>query len=299
MAMHGLRLLLIFSVAIALLPGAPDGARAGAPPLRIAKCRVQFADSLTLASQQTGVVAQVLPPGSMVRPGGDVARLRDGVLQAKRAIAAKEAANDIEVRFARKSAQLASLKHQRAEKANSDQAGTVSELELREMQLAAEKAALQQEQAEHTLAIAGLRLAEIDAQLRELRMPAPAAMFVRAVHRRAGEVVRQGDVIAEVVDISRVRVEGHAPLATARWMQVGKRVEIELEGHSGGQRFAGTITFIDVKIEPVSQHIRFTVEVPNPTGQLREGMQAAVLISQQVPNNKAPQTAGRRNTGPR
>ena len=310
MVMHGYQLHRSHSLVIGLLLAVASAACTAGPPARsapasasgrIAECRVLFADSLSLASEQTGVVAGVLAPGAVVRAGGDVARLRDGVLQAKRAIIAKEASNDVEVRYARKSAELARLKHQRAIEANTTQTGTVSELELREMLLAAQKAELQQEQAEHTLAIARLRLAEIDAQLQVLRLQAPSTMFVRAVHRKPGEVVRQGDVIAEVIDISRVRIEGHAPLAVARHLQVGKQVEIEIgsadPAAGDAQRFVGAITFIDVKIEPVSQRIRFAVEVPNPTGQLREGMQATVLVSTQRTSQRTRQTAKRENQG--
>lgn len=259
----------------------PSAARAGSPSEQFARapgCRVKFAQAALLSTDRVGVLAEVAKPGTYVNQGAIVARLRDEVQQAGRAVAARQAANDVEVRFATKTAELAELKLERAQTANRSQEGTVSELELREMNLAAQKARLQLEQAQMQLEIARLRLAEQDAELSVLRVRAPFAAMVRAVSKQPGEVVQPGDVIAEVVDTRRVEVSGYAELAVAYRLRKDAPVMLEVQLGGSPQRAPGVVTFVDVKIEPVSQRIRFTAEVENNQGLLREGMQGDLLI---------------------
>ncbi|MCA9239822.1 MAG: HlyD family efflux transporter periplasmic adaptor subunit [Planctomycetales bacterium] len=246
--------------------------------VRAPGCRVKFAQSALLSTDRVGVLAEVVPPGTYVSRGAVVAQLRDEAQQAGRAVAARQAANDVEVRFAQKSAELAELKFERAEAANRTQEGTVSELELREMKLSAQKARLQLEQAQLQLEVARLQLAERDAELATLRIQAPFAAVVRAVNKQPGEVVQQGDVIAEVVDTRRVRVSGFADLGIAHLLRKDAPVLLEVPLGQGAQRLPGVVTFVDVKIEPVSQRIAFTAEVDNLRGLLREGMQGDLLI---------------------
>ncbi len=245
---------------------------------RIDGCRVHFADSIALASERPGLIAEVVAPGTIVAAGDDVARLRDGVTLATRATLAHEATNDIEVRFARKSAELAQLKYDRAIGANQSRAGTVSDLELHEIELAAEKARLQLEQANHTLAVAKLKLAEIDAQLETLHIRAPNRLFVRAVHKRPGEVVQQGEVIADVVDVGRLVVDGFAPLEVAQHLRPGRSIGLQVGDGAGAIRLPGVLTFVDAEIEPVSQTIRVAAEVANVGGRLRGGIEGSLLI---------------------
>ncbi|MGI9455631.1 MAG: efflux RND transporter periplasmic adaptor subunit [Aeoliella sp.] len=277
-------------MAVAPAVAAGQAKQSPSTPIRIDGCRVKFADAISLASERAGVLAEVVAPGSLVAAGADVARLRDGVMLASRAIAEKEANNDIEVRFARKSAELAQLKQERALGANRTQPGTVSELELREIRLAAEKAHLQFEQAQHGQTVARLHLQEIEANLETLHMRAPFSAFVRSVQKQPGEVVQQGEIVAEVVNTSRVRVDGYAGLDAARYLRVGKSIELQLGEGEQAQLFPGVIAFVDVKIEPVSQRIRFAADVPNDEGQLREGLQATLLIPKQNTIASAPST---------
>lgn len=264
--------------AMHLSAGATDYPSHAPPGPRIEGCRIQFAGTVMLASDRPGILSAVAKPGTLVRRGADVASLDDRVLAARRAVAKHQAANDIEVRFARKAAELAQLKYQRAMAANQSLSGTVSELELQEIRLAAEKAALQHEQAEHTQAIASLQLAEIDAQLALLHLRAPSDVFVRSVFKQPGEMVMQGEEIAELVNTSTVLVHGHASLADATHLAIGKRIVLQLGGEASGPCFEGDISFVDVEIEPVSQRIAFTARVPNQAGRIRAGQAGTVIL---------------------
>lgn len=244
-------------------------------------CRIVYVDAVELASERRGILADIVAPGAALPAGGEVARLRDAVLKATMAIAEREAANDVEVRFAAKAAELADLKHQRALQANQQSVGTVSDLELRELRLAAERATLQFEQAEHRLAVAKLRVEEIRASVDALHITAPFAAFVRAVYKRPGEVVQEGEVVAELVSPSRIRIEGDVPLAALPWVtpQTGVLVRVtDSSPETEPADFAARITFVDVKVEPVSRTVRIAAELDNTGGRLREGLSATLLI---------------------
>ena len=265
---------------LAILGAEPIAAQQNRTPLQfvqIPDCRVKFARSVSLASQQAGILDSVLDPGQTIIAKGDVARLRDDVLQASRAIAAKDAANDIEIRFANKTAELAQLRHERAMAANISEPGTVSEIELRSMRLDAEKAQLQLEQAEHAREVARLKLAEIDANLATYHLRAPFHAFVRKTLKQPGEVVQQGEVVAEVVDTSQVRISGFASLEAARHLQTGMPVQLKLGGENAVQ-IPAKISFVDVKVEPVSKRIEFSAIAENGNGRLREGLQVTLLV---------------------
>jgi macrolide-specific efflux system membrane fusion protein len=266
--------------------GAAHAAGAGRTEqaVTIPQCRVQVVDEVHLAAERGGILAEVAPAGAYVASGSVVAQLRDSVARAGLAIAEKEAANDIEVRFARKAAELAQLKYERTLQANRVLDGTVTELELRELRLDAEKSLLQLEQAEHQFAIASLRQAEQAEVLRTLQIVAPFDAFVRNVHRQPGEVVREGEVIVEIVNTDRVRVEGYLNPADLPYVAPGRLVSVRVTGDgvppdARNRSFAGRVAFVDVKIEPVSQKVRVSAEVLNPDRLLRDGMTAAMTIN--------------------
>ena len=246
-------------------------------------CRLVFVDSVQLASERQGILAEIAAPGDRVEVGSDVAHLRDALLKASLAIAEREAANDIEVRFAQKAAELAQLKHERAQLANQQVVGTVAELELKELRLDADRAALQHEQADHRLAVARLRLEEMRASCASLHIVTPFAAQVRAVYKQPGEVVQQGEIVAEVVNTDRIRVEGHIDLGDVPFVAAGARVQVRIEGPGAppelaAQVFSGVITFVDVKVEPVSHTVRIAAELDNRSGLLREGLLGVMFI---------------------
>lgn len=246
-------------------------------------CRLTLIDDVKLASERRGILAEIVAPGARIAVGGNVARLRDSVLKASLALAQREAANDIEVRFAQKAAELAALKHERALMANQQSAGTVSDLELKELRLSADRAALQYEQAEHGLAMARLRLEEMRASFDSLHIVTPFAAQVRAVYKQPGEVVQEGEAVAEVVNTDRIRVEGDVNLIDLPFVAPQTTVQVRIEGSSSPpelaqQVFSGSITFVDVKVEPVSQKVHIAAELDNSSGLLREGLMGVMFI---------------------
>jgi multidrug efflux pump subunit AcrA (membrane-fusion protein) len=271
-----------------------DVARGASPAddqyVAVPGCRIMFAGKVQLASERQGILAEIVAPGARLAAGADVGRLRDSLLKASLAIAEREAANDIEVRFALKAAELAQLKHERALLANQQVVGTVSELELKELRLAADRAVLQHEQAEHRLAVARLRLDEMRASCESLHFVAPFAAHVVAVYKQPGEVVQQGELVAELVNTENIRVEGAVDFSDLPYVAPQAKVHLKVEAPASlglaEQVFTGTITFVDVKVEPVSQTVRIAAEIDNSSGLLREGLKGVLYIPKPMADSR-------------
>lgn len=271
----------VLAIALTMLLAAPTTAQSPAAGVVVSECRVLAADEVRLASERSGVLAESAPAGASVAAGAVVARLRNTAANALLAIAEKEAANDIEVRFAQKAAELAQVKYDRAQDANRKVPGVVTEFELRELRLAAQKTLLQLEQAEHQFAVAALRLQEQRAAQQALQLTVPFDAFIRKVHFQPGEYVREGEVVLEVVNTDRIRIEGYIELADHRRVARGDRVSVRIAGPTSPGRtpsLAGRLVFVDVKIEPVTQKVRVTAEVDNSQGRLRDGVSATMVI---------------------
>ncbi|MCY2966031.1 MAG: HlyD family efflux transporter periplasmic adaptor subunit [Planctomycetota bacterium] len=251
--------------------------------IEIEECRIRLIDDVQLASARTGIVDMVAAEGEHVRPKQVVAKLRDELLRAGLAITERQATNDIEVRFARKASELAQLKYSRAAEAARSVAGTVSELELKELRLSAEKSLLQVEQTEQQFLVAGLRRDESAELVNTCRVIAPFEAEVLEVFKKPGEVVREGEPILRLAFGSRMKVEGYLPLAQAARVKRGALVHVRLTGEDGAdvsnEVFAGRLMAIDMKVEPVSRKVKVWAELPNDNGLLRDGLTGTMSIS--------------------
>ena len=201
------------------------------------------------------------------------------------AIAEREASNDVEVRFAAKAAELAELKYERAMQANRKIVGTVSDLELRGAATGRRSGGvLQFEQAEHRLAVAALRLEEMRATVESLRMSrrlspgacGPCTSSRAKSCKRARSSPRSS---------TRTECASRATSSSATWRGLSPQAEVDVRVDGAAVPpelargvFRGVITFVDVKVEPVSKKVHIAAEVDNRDGLLREGLPAVMLI---------------------
>jgi len=252
------------------------------PWVEVEEARVRLMDDVQLASPRTGIVERVPSEGDEVGLQEEVVRLRAEVLEAGLRITARQAENDIDVRFARKASELAQLKYARAAEASRAVPGTVSELELKELRLSAEKSLLQVEQTEQQFTIAGLRRDESVELLNTCRIQSPLAAQVVEVLKKPGEVVREGEPIVRLASNGRMRVEGWLTLSQAGQVKRGQAVvvrQVPEEGAVGpAPEFTGRVTFVDLKVEPVSRKVKVWAEVVNRRGELRDGLTARLKI---------------------
>jgi len=286
----------LISHLLATAPAALGAKRQTSKSIRLIDCRIKLIDRVTLASDRPGIIAFVgATEGDAVKADQQIAGLRDEVAQARRSVAEREASNDIEVRYAKKAAQVAEADHQKALEVNLKLPnGGIPDIEVQRLKLAAERARLQIEQADNQLIIAGLNLEQAEAELMTYQIVAPFDSVVTMVHKSKGEAVRQGDPIVDLASTSRVRVEADVSVRDVWSIRRGDRVTVQLEIPEVDvdverQEFEGKVIFIDVDVNPLTREVKVWAEVDNAGAVLREGLKARMTI-----HVGSPQTAIRR-----
>ena len=118
------------------------------------------------------------------------------------------------------------------------------------------------------------RIAEIERGGEALRSVQIDAPFSGTVIRRdveQGAYVVQGEPVFEVADLSRLWLELEAYEQDLPFLRYGQRVDVGAEALPG-QRFAGTISFVEPMIDRATRTASIRVHVENPRGELKPGM---------------------------
>lgn len=252
--------------------------------IHVNSCHVNLIDKITVAAARGGVLAFVKSEeGHEVKLSELIAKVKDEVAAAQFATADKTARNDIEIRFAGKSADLAQLEYMKGLQANGLLPGTVTDIEIKRLKLAWERAALQKENAEKEHDIAGSKRDEAGELLQTHVVETPIAGLVTKVYKRTGEAVREGDPIVDIVNSDRMRVSGYVPFRDISRVRPGDKVLVKLdipgvEVPEEDEHFEGRITFIDVAVQKVNPEVRVYAEVINRGGVLRDGAVAKMVI---------------------
>lgn len=92
-----------------------------------------------------------------------------------------------------------------------------------------------------------------------------------------GQVAQPGDPLFTVADLSNVWVVGALPEQTARAVQVGQKVEIEVPALAGRQ-IAGKIVYVGDTVSPETRTVPFRTQVDNPQRDLKPQMLATMRI---------------------
>lgn len=263
--------------------------------IEVNECRINLIDRVILGSDRPGVLEFVEPnEGERVKKGQVIAALKSDALKASRKTAEKKATNDIEIRYSQKARDTAYVELEMNLDINKRVPNTISILDIKRYTLNAEKSDLQIEQAELEYEMSKLQLEEIDAQLEEMKIVAPFDGVVTKKFRSAGEVVRHGDEVLELVNTRRVKVEGNVNIEDTWKFHVGTPVEVHLDIHGvqlpvEKQTFYGKISFIDVEVERINNRsIKVWAEVENPENILKAGYMATMKI---LPDKSEPKVA--------
>jgi len=251
----------------------------------ISNCRITVIHDVKVGTERSGVLRSVdVRIGDTVQQGQILATLRDEVAQFSLKVRAKEASDDIELRFAQKVGELARLEYVKALELNKEIPNAHSELKLRSLRLAADRSLLQIEQSEHRRELAQLRYAEASVQLKSYIIRAPFDGIVKRVHKFNGEAVREGDTVVEIANYDRLRVEADCDLHNAMQLERGQPVQIEmdlpgLDPPVHRTRFPGRIVFVDFEVQDVSQKVQVWADVENHEKRLRAGLTATMHVT--------------------
>ena len=247
-------------------------------------CSVKLFKSIILATDRPGLIEHVEPnEGDEVAKDQAIVFLKDDVLQTIYKGAKHKASNDVNKRYALKSAEVAKAILDRMLEANRSVKSAVTGIEIDKAKMDWEKSLLQGEQAEHDQETARFEMEKAAAELKTCRIEAPWDGRVRKILKHKGESVTQGAPILELVSTQVVKVEGYLPIEDLWSVKVGDPVEVRLDIPDRDleiekEVFIGKITYKDVSVSPVTHGCRVTAEVLNPDEKLIEGLYARMTI---------------------
>ncbi|MGH9346179.1 MAG: efflux RND transporter periplasmic adaptor subunit [Vicinamibacterales bacterium] len=157
------------------------------------------------------------------------------------------------------------------------------------------------------LELARAQLTQSAARLEELRITLANTVIVSPVNgfvaRRAadaGAYVSQNAPVADVVDISLVRLVANVVERDLRRVEPGEPARVEVDAFPG-ETFTGRVARVAPVLDPATRTAQIEVEIPNPGHRLKPGMYARVSLTIEqrsdaltVPSNALVTVEGRR-----
>jgi macrolide-specific efflux system membrane fusion protein len=280
-----------------ILADSAGGPAAG--PIEVPAALVKLMDQVDVPAREAGVLSAVeMREGQIVKEGDLIAQVMDveARIAEERAkievdIARKTTENDVKLRFARKSAEVAKAELRRSMASVDKYKKSVSDTDLERMQLVVDKSLLEIEQAEHEFQVALLTrdVKENEYQaaqeaVKRNRIFAPLSGVVVSVTKHRGEWVKPGDTVGRILRLDRLKAEGFLKVEHLTRSVDGCPVKliVDLPG-SPATEFPGKVMFLHPEIDPVNAQIRVWAEILNDGFRLRPGMRAKMLIETPQP----------------
>ena len=145
--------------------------------------------------------------------------------------------------------------------------------------MAEERALLEVEKAkvEHEQLKTEAKVAE--EALHELEIVAPFTGRLVKVHKQGGEFVKEGDEIAEIINIDLVKLQGYVPIDDARRLRPGAKVSALVKRADGSiKTMFGSLTFVDIRVELVTESCRVLAVFRNADHYLRPGLRQTMTV---------------------
>jgi multidrug efflux pump subunit AcrA (membrane-fusion protein) len=258
-------------------PPGEDGAAAAG--IRLDNCLVSPVQEAQVPAQEAGVLAEIkVREGAVVRTGDVLAQIDDRRNQLEKQLAQAEyqavlekANNDINVRYAQAAANVADAEVRAAEEANRRVERSVSPAELRKLKLEHQRALLQIEQSaleqvitKYDAKASAAKVETADENVRRRRIVSPIDGMVVETRRNLGEWVQAGDVVAHVMRLDRLKVEGFVKESQYSVGQIsGRNVLLEVKLPTGETReLTGKIVFVSPQLQTAGDY-RIGAEVDN------------------------------------
>lgn len=268
--------------------------------IRVPAAVVKIADSVAVPAEYAGVLTELsVREGQILKVGDPIAKLKDEELRMRleRAdyedqIARLKAANDIDIRFAKKSNEVAESDLSRSYRSNAKVANAVSIGKLERQVLERDRTVLQREQAVRDFEVEKLKakvtgnevaLSKMLMEKTEIR--APIDGMVMSIERRQGEWVEPSETVVRLIRVDRLRVEGFVPVADAVKIKIGTPVQVKFsQAWLVEQEFSGNIVFVSPEANPVNSQVLVWAEIKDPEKNLVAGLRGEIFV--QLPNSK-------------
>ena len=260
----------------------------------IKDAQLSLIDDIHVASRDAGVIETV-----DVRAGDEVSEYsvllqldqstqRTAVAGAKAQweIAKEEAQNDVNVRFAKKSVEVAADELRRSRQARHRFAGAVSGSEIQRQELELEQAILSGEQAIHEMKINRLtellRASEHDEAMLRLQhrmIRSPRSGVVSEIMVQKGEWVDRGATVARVVNLDKLRIVALVPKEYLHFVSNDQEATLVLTIESKTTEVRGNVSFVSPDINPVNGEFLVWVDIDNSARKLRPGLVGTLRLN--------------------
>ncbi|WP_339612633.1 efflux RND transporter periplasmic adaptor subunit [uncultured Rubinisphaera sp.] len=267
---------------------AQSGTAQDREPIVIDRCVLKIRDHIEVSSTRAArIVEMKIRLGNLVQKDELIIQLDGEIAQANYYVAQQHATNNVESRYAVKANELSQKEYQRAIQLNEEIPGARSQAEIEQLRLKAERSELQVEQAQQHHQIAQMNRELALLEVKPYRISAPISGQIVEIHKRVGEYVQPGEVIAEIVSLEEMLVEGYIPLNKAWQVRPGTSISGSISlpklADNIGQHtnYQGQILLVDSTIDDLSQSVRFVGVLKNDTGLLRAGIPMKIVIDPQ------------------
>ena len=259
----------------------------------IENAKLVLINNVSISARDSGVVTELnVAEGDSVVLGDVIVELDRELHEAQLATAVQrrlkaciECQNDIDVRFAEKSAAVNAQVLSRSQRAADTYAKSVSKTEVERLRLELERSKLSKEQAQHANEVARVdyelssaeeRISQL--QLKNREIDSPLSGQVAEVLVQLGEYVSPGQPIARVINLNRLKVEAYVDSDDA--IQLSKGQAAEISAMAGGERITarGKVVFVSAEVDPLNSDVRVMIEIDNSDRKFRPGMLGDVQI---------------------
>ncbi len=274
-----------------------------AAPADSSKATIDFAivsliDDVDVPAQDAGPLQSIaVREGELVQRGALLAQIDDRQVQLEKSAAEMQrdaalarANDDVDVRLAEAAYGVADAELEANLEINRRKQGTISQTEIRRLELSRKQAALQIDRSKLDMRIAQITadveeaaVKAADQRIARRRIVSPLDGLVVNLYRQAGEWVAAGEPVLRVVRMDRLRVEGFLKANEYDPSEVdGRPVTVEVElARDRKLQFVGEVVFVTPLVQAGNKYrVRAEVENRMERGhwQLRPGTSATVTI---------------------
>jgi HlyD family secretion protein len=274
--------------------GGRGGGGRGPMTVELAKARrTSLADEITVVGNLIGEATVAVAPRTAGRLQDMYVRLGDRVARGQRMAKIEdfEIVEQVKQAEAAQEVSLATIRQREADlklaETNAERSRSLFERQL------LPKQTLDDNEARYQAAVAQLDLARAQnaqskARLDELRINLANTVITSPVNgfvaRRAvdpGAFVSQNAPVADVVDITTVRLVANVVEKDLKQLESGNTTRVEVDAYPG-ETFMGRIARVSPVLDPATRTASIEIEIPNPAFRLKPGMYARVGITTQT-----------------
>lgn len=257
------------------------------------KAVLKLVDNVKVASLDPGVVQALrVKPGDQIEKGQILVMLDSDIYESEAnanrfswLVAAQEAKNDVNLRFAEKSLALNEKQLEKSLAAVQQFSRSISETEIDRLKLERDQSALSIEQAmmEKETAELNVKLREEQKRAAEIRLQrrnilSPIRGTVAEVPIQQGESVTSGQPVVRIINLDRLRVI--APFDMDLALQINKDLDAYFEVMVAGKskRYPANIVFVNPELEVTGKSVLVWIDIDNSSRELLPGLKGRVVI---------------------